>query len=235
MLNPGQCGYARQRFAEEAAGLRKVVSRARKLHARREHAVRAEAEVAALQLDEAAHQQASAGQQHQRQGHFGDDERAEHAVQSAAAAMTSTFAQRIVRGARRDECGHESEEDSGRQRDDHGEGDHRQIERHLVESRNQECDRPPEREGRDGTAPRPTARATPPAAAMARLSVSIWRTNRARLAPSAVRMPSSRSRAALRASSRFATLTQATSSTSATAPTSAKSAGRSSPTICSCR
>ena len=60
--------------------------------------------------------------------------------------------------------------------------------------------------------------AMPPAAASTRLSVSIWRTSRPRPAPSAVRTPTSRSRAALRASSRFATLTQATSSTSTTAP-----------------
>ena len=108
----------------------------RKLHAGREHAFGAEAEVVALQLDEAAHQQTGAGQQHERQRHFGDDERAEHAVQPAAAAVTSAVAQRIARVARRDECRNETKDDAGRQRDDHRERDHRQIERHLVEPRN---------------------------------------------------------------------------------------------------
>ena len=136
MLNSGQRAKARQRFVEEAARLGQVVACARKLHARREHAFGAEAEVVALQLDEAAHQQTGAGQQDERQRHFGDDERAEHAVQSAAAGVTPAFAQRIARGARRDECGHETEEDAGQERSDHGERDHRHIERHLVEPRN---------------------------------------------------------------------------------------------------
>ena len=100
MLNPGQRGHARQGFAEEAVGLREVVARGRKLHARREHAFSAEAEVAALQLDEAAHQQTGAGKQHERQRHFGDDQRVEHAVRLAAAAVTPAIAQRIPRGAR---------------------------------------------------------------------------------------------------------------------------------------
>ena len=42
----GQRGDARQRFAEEAAGLGSVVARGRQLHRRGQHAVGAEAEIA---------------------------------------------------------------------------------------------------------------------------------------------------------------------------------------------
>ena len=123
VLDAGQRGDARQRFAEEAAGPAQVVARGRKLHAAGEHAFGAEARIDALQLDEAAHQQAGAGEQHERQRDFGDDERAEHAVQPPAAAVTSAFAQRVAGVARRDERRHEAEDDAGRQRDDHRERD----------------------------------------------------------------------------------------------------------------
>ena len=53
-----------------------------------------------------------------------------------------------------------------------------------------------------------------------RLSIISWRTSRQRLAPSAARMPISRSRAVARASSRFATFAHAMSSTIPTAPSS---------------
>ena len=79
VLDTGQNGDARQRLAEEAARLRRGRIAPGKLHARREHAVRAEAGIDALQLQEAAHQQTGAGEQHERQRHFGDDERVEHA------------------------------------------------------------------------------------------------------------------------------------------------------------
>ena len=136
MLNPGQRGNARQRFAEDAGGPGEVVSRGWKLHARREHAFRTEARVDALQLDEAAHQQTGASKQHERQRNLCDDERAEHPVQPAAAAVTSAVAQRVACVARRDQCRNDTEDDAGRQRDDYREHHHRQIERQLVEPRN---------------------------------------------------------------------------------------------------
>ena len=65
--------------------------------------------------------------------------------------------------------------------------------------------------------------------ANSRLSLSICRTTRALPAPSAMRTAISRSRAAARASRRFARLAQAISSTSSTAPLNTASAGRRSP------
>ncbi len=77
--------------------------------------------------------------------------------------------------------------------------------------------------------------ATPPAAAMTRLSVASCRTIRPRLAPSAMRVASSRRRPDARASSRLAMLAQAMSSTKVTAPASATSAGRICPVTRSAR
>jgi hypothetical protein len=64
----------------------------------------------------------------------------------------------------------------------------------------------------------------PPAAASTRLSMSSCCTRRTRLAPIAIRTLISRPREAARASSRFATFAQITSSTSATATVSVTSA-----------
>ena len=68
-----------------------------------------------------------------------------------------------------------------------------------------------------------------------RLSVSIWRMMRVRLAPSAVRIATSFSREAARARRRFATFAQAISRTSATAPSSTSKEGRTDLTRRSCR
>ena len=123
---------------KKLSALREVVARRRELHARREHAFGLrKPRSALLQLDEAAHQQTGAGQQHERQRHFGDDERAEHAVQSAAAAVTARLrASASLAAAGRDERRHDAEDDAGDERGDHRERDHRQIERRLVEPRN---------------------------------------------------------------------------------------------------
>ena len=76
--------------------------------------------------------------------------------------------------------------------------------------------------------------AVPPSRPSRRLSVRNCRTSRARPAPSADRTATSRVRDCARASSRFATLTQAISSTKVTAPSSTSSAGRTLRTIRSC-
>ena len=68
--------------------------------------------------------------------------------------------------------------------------------------------------------------ATPPQSASKRLSVRNCRIKRKRLAPSAARIAISRPREAVRASSRFATFTHATSSTMPTAPSSTSSESR---------
>ena len=66
----------------------------------------------------------------------------------------------------------------------------------------------------------------PPVIASSTLSVSNWRTRRARPAPSAVRIAISFCRAADLANSKLATFAQAISRTNATAPSNTSSAGR---------
>ena len=112
LSTPGRAEMRDSDSRKNVVGLRVVVSRRRQHHARREHAVDAEARVGALQLDEAPHQQTGAGEQDERQRDFGDDQRAEHAVQPRTAAVTAAFAQRVAGGARRDECGDDPEEDA---------------------------------------------------------------------------------------------------------------------------
>ncbi len=75
----------------------------------------------------------------------------------------------------------------------------------------------------------------PPTTPRMTLSVSNCRTSRERPAPRAVRTAISLSRAAARASNRFATFTHAISSTKPTAPSRSQNALRISPTIASCR
>ena len=76
----------------------------------------------------------------------------------------------------------------------------------------------------------------PPAIDNRKLSVSNWRINRIRPAPSAVRIAISRSRVAARASKRLAMFTQAINRTKPTAPSIIRSARRrSGPTMYSCR
>jgi hypothetical protein len=77
----------------------------------------------------------------------------------------------------------------------------------------------------------PTA---PPARLSTTLSTTNCRMRRPRVAPSAVRTASSRSRSLVRPSRRLATLTQATRSTKPTAPTSKSSAGRMLSVSCDC-
>ena len=88
----------------------------------------------------------------------------------------------------------------------------------------------------DSTETPTRASATPSAAPTSdstTLSVNICRISRPRLAPSAVRMPISRSRADARTSSRFATFVHAINSTRPTDPMSIRSAGLMSPTYSS--
>ena len=73
--------------------------------------------------------------------------------------------------------------------------------------------------------------AMPPARDSTTLSVSSWRTTRARAAPSARRMAISFWRRVKRARSRFATFVQAMRSTKPTAPSRTRRVGRTSPTI----
>jgi len=80
------------------------------------------------------------------------------------------------------------------------------------------------------TAPRSPS--VPPIAAITTLSVSSWRTMRARPAPRARRIAISRCRTDDRASRRLATLAHAMRSTQPTAASSVSSAGRTLPMLC---
>ena len=77
--------------------------------------------------------------------------------------------------------------------------------------------------------------AAAPSAASSTISVSSWRISRARPAPSELRTPISRRRAAERESSRLARFTHAISRTNPTAAVRVNSAGRILPTAASCR
>jgi hypothetical protein len=107
-------------------------------------------------------------------------------MQSPAADLTAAFAQRIGGTTRRNQCGHDAEQDAGGQRHDRSERHDGQIERHLLEPRNEDAiahQREKASEKQRAT-PRP---AMHPAAASTTLSASSWRTSRDRPAPSAVR------------------------------------------------
>ena len=78
-----------------------------------------------------------------------------------------------------------------------------------------------------------TSPAAPPASDSTTLSVSSWRTIRARLAPSADRMAISRWRTLARTSSRLATFAHAISRTKLTAPARIQSEDRTFRTIIS--
>ncbi len=78
---------------------------------------------------------------------------------------------------------------------------------------------------------RTTSPASPPAMARSTLSVRSWRARSRRLAPSAVRVASSFSRAMLRASMRFATFTEAMIRTPAMPAKRISSAARMGPTV----
>ncbi len=90
---------------------------------------------------------------------------------------------------------------------------------------------------RSASSPQTASRSpqAPPSTPSSRLSSSSSFASRAREAPSAERIVTSRIRPATRASVRLATLAQAMRRTSATAPMNTSSAGRTSPTICSRR
>ena len=227
LCTPGSVAMRPSASSKNADRIARFADSARRAgrHARGEHALGAKARIDVLQPDEAANQQAGAGQQHERQRHFDDDQRAQRAPRPRAGAVAAAFAQRVVGAGGCQQRRDQSEQHTGRERGEQREADHRQIERTPDRAAAPECDWPPAPADRDETATASARPATPPASDSIRLSVSIWRSSRPRSAPSAVRSPSSRCRTVLRASSRFATLTQAISSTRTTAPERTMSAG----------
>ena len=127
---------ARERVREEAGSLRwRRVTNRRRLHARREHAVGVESRIDVLQAHEAANQETRADEQNQRQRHFRDDEPAENAPRPRPAAVAAAFAKRLIDRARRHDRRHEAEDQARGEGDGHRHGEHRQVERDLIESR----------------------------------------------------------------------------------------------------
>ena len=182
----------------------------------------------ALQADEAADQQPGADEQHQRKGEFGDNEQAAQTVASqvqtaiglpAAAAGFERRVQIHLDGAphRR-----EAEENAGRERKAEGEGQNRAVDSDIIEAGNiagvhgAHDGKAEARDKKSGGAAEEASRM---------LSVSSWRASRCQPAPRAVRMATSFSRPAARASRRLATLAQAISRTSATEPSSTSRRG----------
>jgi len=92
---------------------------------------------------------------------------------SPAAAVTSAFAYGVAGVVGGDECGNDAERDAGDERGDQGEGDDRQIHRHLVQAWDRDTDRSRARAGHDWHSAATPKPAMPPPAASTRLSVNI--------------------------------------------------------------
>ena len=153
----------------------------------------AEARVDVLQPHEAANQQAGAGEQHERQRHLGDDQRAKRAARTRAAAVTAALAQGIVGRGRGEQRRHQPEQQTGRratatERERRPPADRARPDRAAAPG----CDRRRAPAARDGRRrPAPDRRRRRPATAAGSRSASGAAAGRAP-APSAVRSPSSR-------------------------------------------
>ena len=186
-----------------------------------------------LEADEASDQQPRAHDEHHRQRQLAHDERAAEALTAAppggGARSARGVLERVVHGdVIQTPHRHQAEEQARHQRGGHREEPAR-CRRWQSREAAARCRRRAAgcRPGSTAPAPGPARR---PAPASSRLSVSICRDSRHRLAPMAARTASSRCRPMARASSRFATFTQATSNTMPTAATRTTSACRTSPT-----
>ena len=182
--------------------------------------------VDARQLDEAANQQPAAGEEHHRETDLRHDERTAQAhvpcrVDIPRPSTSRPHAARLaIVGARVTKRRHQAEEHTGRDRDDERKREHCPIDADLVDAwecsigRQDQCaarvvasdrnSRTPPKASNDAGTLRHTARASCSRSRRYRIS-------RPRPAPRALRIAISRCRAAVRASTRFATLTHASS------------------------
>ena len=182
---------------------------------------------------EAAHEEARADQQDERERDLGDHEGVARDRAARVGVRAAALLERVVRvGAGQPPGRDGAREQSRDERDGEREGEHR---------RRRRGSRPRAASGfaRNATislTPAPATRSPsrPPASASRVVSAKSCRTMRARLAPRAARTAISLRRPSVRASTRLATFAQAISRTHPTAPSSTSSAGRTSPTRSSC-
>ena len=189
---------------------------------RGQHAVGAEAGVDLLQLDEAAHQQPGADQQHERDRDLRDDQRVARAETAAADGAVPGILHRRV-GAPRQRR-QQAEQQAGEHRHAEGERQHDAVDRDFLGARREARGEGDEQVARPAS--RPAGRARRRRRASSVLSVSSWRAMRPRPAPSALRSASSRSRPITRASARLATFAATSSSTKPVTASSTSSVGR---------
>ena len=194
-----------------------VVLRAGQVEPHRHQRPRIEAERRGLEVEEAAHEQRRADEQHERQRDLDDDERAaEPGAGTAGVAAAALLEALLEVAARRLERRREPEDDAGQHRDGDRVDERARVEAPVDEVRHAVLRHPhvEQPDANPGKA-HPDRRAEQPDGTA---SVSSCRTIRHRPAPSAARIEISRCRTDARASSRFATLAHAISSTSVTAP-----------------
>ena len=122
-----------ERLEEPLLRLRRVVDPARERQPRAENVLRVEPEIGSLELDEAAHQQPRARQEHERQRHLQDNEST--AQLAATESPTDALARRperlhhvALRGLNRRR---ETEEQRRAHRNGHAERERRQVQRDL--------------------------------------------------------------------------------------------------------
>ena len=98
----------------------------RKRHVEAHDVLRPEARIHLHQLDEAANEQTGADQKHDGERHLANHQCAASSLRSAPPARaTPILLQHLTElGLRRVQAWHQSERQSGHQRDDHGEGEH---------------------------------------------------------------------------------------------------------------
>ena len=191
----------------------------------RKNALGPESQIDVLDGPQTSNQKTGADQQNDRQREFRHDESAADSTRgdSARDASSSFLAGGPQIPARHSYRGRQSNQDSCEEAKGQGPAEHARIEADLVQTGQVSgLDSQNEADARLGH----QQAQQPDMTARVRLSASNCRTIRARLAPSAARMAISRSRLALRASERLATLVAAMRSTQKTAPVSIHNASR---------
>ncbi len=112
-----------------------VVARGRQIHRCGQDAAGAKARIDALQRDETPEQKAGAGEEDERHGDLGDDERPKHLMQPPAPAVTSAVAQDLAGMFGRDQRRHDAKQESRHERHRRREQHERPIEPQLIEAR----------------------------------------------------------------------------------------------------
>ena len=128
-------GHDERRRRGRGIGIRRG-GRARNAHPERQHRLGIEARIERRQLLHAVDHQPGADQEHDRERHFGDDERAAHPLRSPAVAAARRVLQRL--GEPRHAAvqrRREAEQEAASDRHEHGEGGHPQVDVRIDEAR----------------------------------------------------------------------------------------------------